>query len=101
MSDKPKYQKEVSEYLGSSLSKLEGMAKISKFVEIGIRILNRNWGKIDKWRMDKFMYLVRTIVSAYFTIALLPIYNTADNHVSPTSKMLLPNIYILMLTDYI
>ena len=35
--------------------------KLHDFIRAAMNILNREWNKIDKWRVNKFLYIVRQI----------------------------------------
>ena len=35
--------------------------KLHNFIRAAMNILNKEWNKIDKWRVNKFLYIVRQI----------------------------------------
>ena len=60
MSDKPLVQEELAESIGS-MTVCFGMNSSSAFLFIScfVRTMGREWVGIDRWRMDKFMMLIR------------------------------------------
>lgn len=60
MSDKPLIQEELAESIGSMVTSFgcnESAALL--FASSFMRTMGREWVGIDRWRMDKFMMLVR------------------------------------------
>jgi len=62
MSDKPLVQEELAEVIGS-MTNCFGSNHSSAFLFISsfMQTMGREWVGIDRWRMDKFMMLVRLI----------------------------------------
>ena len=71
MSDKPLVQEELAESIGSMINSFgnnepAGLLYASSFVTT----LGREWVGIDRWRMDKFMMLVRC---EYFSVVIVAV----------------------------
>lgn len=69
--DKSVYQRDVSLKIASILGKLGTSgwnAKKKLWFESCLYIFDKHWDKVDNFRIDKFMMLVRNMISESFTI---------------------------------
>ena len=69
MADKVQLQFELSDrisdlvyiFLNENKDQLVRLEGLKNFIRSGLNILNKEWNKIDKWRINKFLYMVRVL----------------------------------------
>lgn len=69
MADKVQLQFELSDriselvyiFINESKDQLLSLEGLKNFIRSGLNILNKEWNKIDKWRINKFLYMVRAL----------------------------------------
>ena len=72
-SDKSVYQRDVSLKIAKIVSDLSNKTdcwdgKQKQWFEACLYIFNKHWDKVDNFRIDKYLMLVRNIFSAAFSI---------------------------------
>ncbi len=48
-------------YFNENADQLLNQEGLKNFIRSGLNILNKEWNKIDKWRINKFLYIVRVL----------------------------------------
>lgn len=66
MSDKPILQQQLSQHISSTILAVEDMEVVFGFWSIFWKTIAREWSSIDQYRLDKFYFLMKTIVSDVF-----------------------------------
>lgn len=67
-SDKPLYQKDTAIKISDLLVKLDSIDKQKKWFEAFIYIFNKHWNKVDNFRIDKYLLLIRKMLNAVITV---------------------------------
>ena len=81
--DKSLYQRDVSLKIAKILPDLSSKTeswdlKQKQWFEACLYIFNKHWDKVDNFRIDKYLMLVRNIFSAVFSVLKKTGYQEAD-----------------------
>ncbi|KAI6177993.1 hypothetical protein M3Y98_00452800 [Aphelenchoides besseyi] len=66
MQDKMLNQEELSDEYGSLIELLSTENEIIEYMRSMLRTLSKHWMNIDRWRIDKFLMLLRRLFRAFF-----------------------------------
>jgi hypothetical protein len=48
-------------FINEKKDELVSQEGLKNFIRSGLNILSKEWNKIDKWRINKFLYMVRVL----------------------------------------
>ncbi|VDK80408.1 unnamed protein product [Litomosoides sigmodontis] len=66
MQDKMLWQEQLADNIASLLNLFEREKESVSFIKHMIITISNDWSRIDRWRMDKFLMLIRRLVRALF-----------------------------------
>uniref|UniRef100_A0A915PIY4 Uncharacterized protein n=1 Tax=Setaria digitata TaxID=48799 RepID=A0A915PIY4_9BILA len=66
MQDKMLWQEHLADNIASLLNLFERETESVSFVKCMLITISKEWSRIDRWRMDKFLMLIRRLVRAVF-----------------------------------
>uniref|UniRef100_A0A7E4VBP3 Ribosomal RNA processing protein 1 homolog n=1 Tax=Panagrellus redivivus TaxID=6233 RepID=A0A7E4VBP3_PANRE len=66
MQDKPLLQEELAENIASLIDDFETTSEAASFVSCFIVSLSKEWHLVDRWRMDKFLMMLRVFIRKVF-----------------------------------
>ncbi|KAL3887130.1 hypothetical protein ACJMK2_027084 [Sinanodonta woodiana] len=90
MQDKPIIQEELSDTLSSLLHIFPHVPTKFQFLKVFFQTEAREWNGIDRWRLDKFMMLIRRMLREAFQ--MLKRLKFADEHVNKFMSMLFDSL---------
>ncbi|KAL3887129.1 hypothetical protein ACJMK2_027083 [Sinanodonta woodiana] len=90
MQDKPIIQEELSDTLSSLLHIFPHVPTQFQFLKVFFQTEAREWNGIDRWRLDKFMMLIRRMLREAFQ--MLKRLKFADEHVNKLMSMLFDSL---------